>query len=112
MTRYREFVDRLIHSVLQTPGHTDTASRQAALQRAAALGGRPEPATTSVQQGFERYVTTVGRWAYRVTDADVAALKAAGFSEDAIFELTVSTAVGAALGRLERGLEALRGAGR
>jgi len=44
-----------------------------------------------------------------VTDADVAGLAPAGYSEDAVFELTVAAAVGAALNRLERGLAALRG---
>ena len=39
----------------------------------------------------------------------LAALQRAGSSEDAIFEITVSAALGAALGRLERGLTALRG---
>jgi hypothetical protein len=50
----------------------------------------------------------VRRGAYTVTDADVQELKAAGLSEDEIFELTVSTAVGVGLGRLETGLAALR----
>ena len=54
------------------------------------------------------YVEKVRAGAYRVTDADVDALKAAGLSEDEIFALTVSTAVGVGLGRLEAGLGALR----
>jgi hypothetical protein len=44
-----------------------------------------------------------------VTDADVAALQRDGHSDDALFEITVAAAVGAALLRLERGMEALRG---
>jgi alkylhydroperoxidase family enzyme len=54
------------------------------------------------------YVEKVRAGAYAVTDADVEALAAAGLSEDEIFELTVSTAVDVGLGRLEKGLEALR----
>jgi hypothetical protein len=38
----------------------------------------------------------------------VAQLKAAGLTEDEIFELTVATAVSVGLGRLDTGLEALR----
>lgn len=49
----------------------------------------------------------VGSESYRVTDADIDALRAAGHSDDEIFELTVSAAVGAARVRLERGLAAL-----
>jgi alkylhydroperoxidase family enzyme len=45
-------------------------------------------------------------------DEDVAALKHAGLSENAIFEATASAALGAALARLERGLAALGGGDR
>jgi alkylhydroperoxidase family enzyme len=53
------------------------------------------------------YVEKVRLHAYRVTDGDVDALKAAGFSEDEIFEHTVSAAVAAGLERLDAGLRAL-----
>jgi alkylhydroperoxidase family enzyme len=53
------------------------------------------------------YVDKVALHAYKVVDADIEALKAAGYSEDEIFEVTVAVAVGAALERLERGLRAL-----
>ncbi len=42
-----------------------------------------------------------------LTDEDVAALRRAGYSEDAIFEITATAAVGAAITLLERGLIAL-----
>ncbi len=45
--------------------------------------------------------------AYEVTDGDVEELKSAGFTEDEIFEHTVSAAVAAGLERLDAGLEAL-----
>jgi alkylhydroperoxidase family enzyme len=45
--------------------------------------------------------------AYEITDADVQALKDAGYSEDVIFEQTVSVAVAAGLKRLEAGLGVL-----
>ena len=54
------------------------------------------------------YVESVRTRAYTVTDAEVEALKAAGHSEDEIFEQTVSAAVGAGLLRLDAGLEAMR----
>ena len=53
------------------------------------------------------YVEKVRLHAFRVTDGDVDALKAAGFSEDEIFEHTVSAAVAAGLERLDAGLRAL-----
>ena len=45
--------------------------------------------------------------AHTVTDADVEALKAAGRSEDEIFEATVTVAIGEGLRRLDAGLEAI-----
>jgi hypothetical protein len=47
--------------------------------------------------------------AYKVTDEDLVALQRLGLSDDALFEMTVSAALGAAVCRLERGLAALRG---
>ena len=54
------------------------------------------------------YVDKVAKHAYQVTDDDLSRLQQAGHSDDALFEVTVSAALGAALGRLERGLAALR----
>jgi alkylhydroperoxidase family enzyme len=56
---------------------------------------------------FAVYLEKVRLHAYRVTDADVQALKDTGHSEDQIFEQTVSAAVAAGLARLEAGLAAL-----
>ena len=47
------------------------------------------------------YVEKVRERAYTVTDEDVTALKAAGLSEDEIFEATVSVAITEGLRRLE-----------
>jgi alkylhydroperoxidase family enzyme len=70
--------------------------------RAAAQPDRPTPPELGP------YVAKVRTHAYRVTDADVDELKAAGFSEDEIFEHTVSAATAAGLARLDAGLRTLR----
>jgi alkylhydroperoxidase family enzyme len=69
--------------------------------REAAQPERPVPPE------FATYLEKVRQHAYKVTDRDVEALKGAGFSEDEIFEQTVSTAVAAGLERLDAGLGAL-----
>ena len=79
-TRYDELIERL---------------------RAASRPERPAP------QDFAAYLEKVRLHAYEVTDADVQALKDAGFSEDQIFEHTVSAATAAGFERLEAGLGAL-----
>jgi alkylhydroperoxidase family enzyme len=53
------------------------------------------------------YLDRVRRDAYKVTDADIEELKAAGLSEDEIFEQTVAVAVAAGLERLDAALGVL-----
>jgi hypothetical protein len=48
-----------------------------------------------------RYLGKVRERAYSVTDADVDGLKAAGLSEDEIFEQTVGVAIAEGLRRLD-----------
>ena len=57
---------------------------------------------------FAPYLAKVRGEAFRITDRDVEELKAAGHSEDEIFEQTVSAAVAAGLERLNAGLKALQ----
>ena len=107
--RYGALTDALVERVLSTPGHTSSDLRRAVLARAARLGGRTALAGADVPPALTAYLDKVARHAYKVTDEDLAALQRAGHSDDALFEVTVSAALGAALGRLERGLAALRG---
>jgi len=70
--------------------------------REASQPDRPSPAE------MLRYLEKVRLHAYKVTDRDVEELKDAGFTEDEIFEHTVSAAAAAGFDRLEAGLRALR----
>jgi alkylhydroperoxidase family enzyme len=70
--------------------------------RAAARPARSAPSE------LEPYLEKVRHHAYRVTDADLDALRALGFDEDELFEQTVSVAVGAGLARLDAALGVLR----
>ena len=94
--RHAARVAGLRRAVFDSPGASDLAERAAA----ASAGAVPPP--------LDAYVAKVDGAAYRITDADVAALKSAGCSEDEIFEVTVAAAVGAALRGLEAGLRAMR----
>jgi hypothetical protein len=97
--RYDDFRKRLVDAVLSAPGETPPALRRAVLEDG------------SIPPVLAGYVDTVKRHAYKVTDADIAALHRAGHSDDSLFEITVAAAVGAALHRLDRGMAALRGSG-
>jgi alkylhydroperoxidase family enzyme len=56
----------------------------------------------------EAYLAKVRTKAYTVTDGDVDALRAAGLSEDEIFEQTVAAAIGEGLRRLDAAGRVLR----
>ena len=70
--------------------------------RETAQPDRPAPTAMA------RYVEKVRLHAYKVTDRDVEELKAAGFSDDEIFEQTIAAATAAGLERLDAALATLR----
>jgi alkylhydroperoxidase family enzyme len=94
---YASRVKRLKETVLSWPGALEPAVREAACLAA------------ELPDALGPYVRKVAKRAYEVTDKDVAVLRQTGYSEDQIFEATVSAALGAGLVRLESGLSALRG---
>ncbi len=107
--RYAALTQGLVDSVLTTRGHTPSDLRRAVLARARSLAARGRALADGVPVPFAGYLDKVALHAYKVGDDDVAALQRAGNSDDAVFEVTVAAALGAALGRLDRGLAALRG---
>jgi alkylhydroperoxidase family enzyme len=107
--RYDALVEQLKQAILYGKGQTSPELRGAVELRAAALGGRDSEQEGEVPAELTKYVDKVARYAYKVTDADFEKLRQAGYSEDEVFEITVSAALGAGLGRLERGLAAIRG---
>ena len=101
-------MQRIIDAVLTTPGDTDPTVRHAVEERAAEPGGPSDAKTGEIPPELTSYVKKVALHAYRTTDEDIEALRNAGYSEDAIFEITLSAALGAGMARLERGLAALK----
>lgn len=95
-SKFSHKLRELEHRILDQPGTLDPLIR-----RAAANGEAPAE--------LAGYVEKVRLHAYRVTDADVEALRALGYLEDQIFELTVAAAYGAARHRLDTALQAMAG---
>jgi alkylhydroperoxidase family enzyme len=98
--RHTDAVERVSEAILGTPGDADLELRRAV--SIVAAGGSAE-----LPDDLRPYVEKVAQNAYKVTDADVEALREAGYSDDAIFELTLAAALGAARMRLDAGLAAL-----
>jgi hypothetical protein len=86
--------DRVLLRVLQGPGESDPAVRQAAADRA----GLPDE--------LQSLIDRIHDHAYRVTDEDVARVQAV-YGDDRTFEIVVSAALGASRRRLLAGLKAL-----
>ena len=90
-TAHRALVDRILNGA----GRASPDLRA----RAFANAGLPSP--------LDELVSKVATKPTQVTDADFAAAKAAGFSDDQVFELVVSAAVGQSTRLYEAGLAAL-----
>lgn len=90
--------ERVIESVLRGPGRATHEARGAAYDNA------------GVDPRARALVEKVARHAWTVTDADVAAAKATGLSDDEIFELSVSAALGQATRQRTSAMAALQAA--
>ncbi len=98
MTDVSRAREALVTRILEGDGRASPAQRRAAFARE----GLDEPLQTLVRK--------VAEHAHRVTDADVAAARAAGLSEDQVFKLVVCAAVGQASRQYDAALAALRAA--
>jgi alkylhydroperoxidase family enzyme len=108
-TRYAVYTQHLVDGVLNSPGETDPALRRAVKDLSAQLSIRSSQQVDQIPPELVAYIKKVALHAYKTTEEDIESLQAAGYGEDAIFELTLSAALGAAMIRLERGLAALKG---
>jgi hypothetical protein len=96
LDRHREALDGLRRALLDAPGVVPSDVRRAAAARA------------DVPERFAAYVDAIHDHAYRITDRTVADLTSAGATDDEVFEITVAAAYGAARGRLDAALAALK----
>jgi len=107
--KYQKLMAQLIKAVFNGKGVTDRSLRISIKAAVAPGNDQIETSDTPIPPPLRPYLNKVSRYAYKVTDHDIETLKTQGYSEEAIFELTVSTAVGAGLGRLNQGVAALNG---
>jgi hypothetical protein len=94
-----QFAETLRRRVLEGPGETDPSLRRSVAARAA---GGP-----LIKAPYDDLARQIGEAAYRTTDAQVAAVRAAAGSEKAAFELVAVAAVGAGMSRWQQALRAL-----
>ena len=101
-------MEEMLGAVATRAGATTAALREQvkAYARRLSLNASSDP--LDVPPELVVYVRKVTFHAYKVLDEDIACLQEAGYSDDALFEITLSVATGTALARLERGLHALK----
>lgn len=90
--------EHLLQTILGPRGTAAPAIRRAAFDN------------REVPEALRGLIDKVARHAYKVVDEDIAAAKAAGFSEDQLFEVVVCAAVGQASRQYEGALAALAAA--
>lgn len=90
----------LSRRVLEGPGETDAALRQAVAARA--TGGAP------IAAPFDTLARQIGEAANRTTDAQVADVLDAVGSQKAAFEIVATAAAAAGLRRWQQGMAALK----
>ena len=95
MSDIREARKALLNRILEGAGSVPSSDRRAAFN----LEGLTGPVRTVVEK--------VAKHPSRVTDEDIGAAKASGFSEDQILEIVVCAAVGQANRQYEGALAAL-----
>ena len=96
MDPYEDMMERLTNAVFLGPGTLDSAVRQAA------------GAGTQIPGALGCYVRKIQQKDYKGIDNCIADLRSEGFSDDQIFEATVSAALGAGVMRLQLTFKALR----
>jgi len=106
MIHYQQKLDKLIKRILNGPGQANSILRNAVAAKAAEHGG--QAGNTDIPSELAAWTEKVAKHAYKTTPEEIDALKAAGYSEDQIFELTISAALGAARFRLESAQSAVR----
>jgi hypothetical protein len=99
-------VQNMVSIVVDGPGDSDAALRQAIFRRGTSqLVFAQED--TDISDDLVHYLDTVARYVPDVTDQDIHDLLAAGWSEAEVFEITVAASIAAGYGRLKIAWNAL-----
>jgi|SRR5215831_16029011 len=93
-----------VDALLSQPGATQIELRRVLLECTRA-GAGPVP------EALRQFADKIAERPWTVSDDDFARLRAAGFSDEQLYEVTLACALGAGLQRFDAGLRALEEAG-
>ncbi|KAA3655743.1 MAG: hypothetical protein DWQ04_33090 [Chloroflexi bacterium] len=95
--------------LLTAPGKTSPELREAVEAFVVQQRGHTRPQTQPIPDELTRYLTKLALYAYKITDKDMDALRTAGYGDEAIYEITIAGAYGAALVGIEKLFDILYG---
>lgn len=104
---FEQIINNLSAITLDGPAKTTAELRRSVAAYASELSMGKTADNSQIPGDFVPYLNKVSLYAYKVLDRNVDELKANDYSEDEIFELTISAALGAGLARLNHGLALL-----
>jgi alkylhydroperoxidase family enzyme len=100
-------IDRGREHLLSAPGETDSTLRRAVEAFVKSQWGITDTGEHSVPRELAPYLEKLARHACMIVDDDVDALRASGYSDEMIYEITIVGAFGSALVGLEQLYEVL-----
>jgi alkylhydroperoxidase family enzyme len=89
-----------VDALLNQPGATELELRRAVLERT-------RSGASQVPEALREFVEKIAERPWTVSDEDFVRLRAAGYSEDELYEVTLAAAIGAGLQRFDAGLRAM-----
>jgi alkylhydroperoxidase family enzyme len=110
-------LQKAINAVLNSPGATELSLRRVVLELARSGEGHasldlphalpPHALPKDMLEALREFVDKIAERPWTINDDDFARLRAAGYSDDQLYEVTLACALGAGLQRFDAGLRAL-----
>ena len=104
---FQNLIDTLSDATLLGAGESDPRMRQAIAYFAIDVSLDLSPDTHFIDPMLLTYLEKVTRHPYKIMDRDIEILLNHGYTEDEIFEITLSVALGTGLARWDRGMALL-----
>jgi alkylhydroperoxidase family enzyme len=97
-----------VDALLTSPGATEPSLRRVVLERLRSREARAHaPAAADLPLALADFLDKLAERPWTICDADFTRLRAAGYSDDQLYELTLASSIGAGLRRFDAGLRAL-----
>lgn len=104
---FQEQIDHIVQAFSNADRDLTPAEHRDIVTHSAHMFSKESVGSVGTPTNRDEYLQKLAFHAYKITDADIETLQAAGYSDDAIFEMTVGGALGVGLATWEKGLHAI-----